>query len=116
MLEDFRLKIFLKLSDTRSFTAAAAELGISQPAVSQNIAELERILGVRLFDRNRGEAVLTEQGTVFKSYAEQIQHLYGAAAEAMNSGNEPVTLPLDGHSDARIWTWGGDIHISINKK
>ena len=42
MLEDFRLKVFLTVESEGSFTKAARNLGISQPAVSQNIAELER--------------------------------------------------------------------------
>ena len=42
MLGDFRLKVFEALSATGSFTRAAEQLGISQPAVSQNIAELGR--------------------------------------------------------------------------
>ena len=48
MLEDKRLKIFAAVVEFSNFTAAATSLGITQPAVSQNIAELERLLGVRL--------------------------------------------------------------------
>ena len=40
MLEDTRLKIFMAVADEGSFTRAAYLLGITQPAVSQNIAEL----------------------------------------------------------------------------
>ena len=48
MLQDFRLKVFMAVAEYGSFTKAAESLGVSQPAVSQNIAELERNLGVRL--------------------------------------------------------------------
>ena len=41
MLEDFRLKVFLKVAEFGSFTKAAAELGISQPAVSQHLRKLK---------------------------------------------------------------------------
>jgi len=42
MLEDFRLKVFMAVAENRSFTKAAAVLRITQPAVSQNIADLKR--------------------------------------------------------------------------
>ena len=82
VLEDFRLKIFVAVAETGSFTKAAAALGITQPAVSQNIAELEKCLNVRLFTRSRGEAVLTDGGRTFAKYAERILEWY-AAADAM---------------------------------
>jgi DNA-binding transcriptional LysR family regulator len=79
-MEDFRLKIFMTLAEEGSFTKAAAALGISQPAVSQNISELEKTTGVRLFERLKGEIVLTEQGKVFKEYAERILNAYSEAS------------------------------------
>ena len=39
VLEDFRLRIFMAVAEKGSFTLAAKALGVSQPAVSQNIAE-----------------------------------------------------------------------------
>lgn len=81
MFEDSRLKIFLTVSRTGNFTKAAKELGISQPAVSQSIAQLERDLGRQLFTRAKGEVVPTAVALSFKSYAEQILHWYSAASE-----------------------------------
>lgn len=72
MLEDFRLKVFVKVAEFGSFTKAASELGISQPAVSQNIAEIERQVNARLFERNHSEVKLTDQGRTFKVFAENI--------------------------------------------
>ena len=72
MLEDFRLKVFLAVVQERSFTKAAAQLGISQPAVSQNVAELEKMLDRKLFDRLKGEVVLTTEGSVFLTYVERL--------------------------------------------
>ncbi len=60
----------------RSFTKAAAALGISQPAVSQNISELEREVGLKLFDRLRGEVAITPQGELFLHRAERILASY----------------------------------------
>ena len=81
MFEDSRLKIFLTVARTGNFTRAARELGITQPAVSQSIAQLEKDLGRQLFERGRNEVSLTRQGLVFKSYAEKIQHWYGAVSD-----------------------------------
>ena len=54
MLEDFRLKVFMAARSEHSFTKAARSLGISQPAVSQNIAELEKELGVTVTMASNG--------------------------------------------------------------
>ena len=78
MLDDFRLRVFLMVAAESSFTRAAEHLGVTQPAVSQNIAELEKQVGAILFDRKRGEVTLTPEGSVFKDYATKILHEYEA--------------------------------------
>ena len=85
MFEDTKLKVFMAVAKSGSFTAAAREIGISQPAVSQNIAELEKGVGEPLFDRQRGAARLTDKGAAFKEYASRILHWY----EAMDSVFSP---------------------------
>lgn len=80
MLDDFRLRIFLTLAEQNSFTKTAIALDVSQPAVSQSIAELEKNLGVRLFDRQRSEVTLTPAGEIFRKYAEGILNQYAEAA------------------------------------
>ena len=72
MLEDFRLKVFMAVVQERSFTKAASVLGITQPSVSQNIADLEKMTGRKLFDRQKGAVVLTAEGEVFLTYAEKL--------------------------------------------
>src|SRR5207244_8402741 len=56
------LFVFDAAARTGSFTAAAAELNVTQPAVSRMMGRFEQYLGVRLFDRTNGGAVLTEEG------------------------------------------------------
>lgn len=82
MFEDSRLNIFVTVIKEGSFTKAAKSLGISQPAVSQNIVGIERELGIQLFERTRSELKLTEDGERFRQYAEQILYWYSSAAEA----------------------------------
>lgn len=48
-----------------SFTRAGEELGLTQSAVSRQVAYLERFLGVRLFERVRRRVILTEAGTAY---------------------------------------------------
>ena len=84
MLEDSRIRVFNTVIREGSFTKAARSLGISQPAVSQNISELEKLLGCQLFERNRSAATLTPDGIRFKEYADQISYWCRAAEEAFS--------------------------------
>ena len=83
MLEDFRLKIFLTVAQEGGFTKAASVLDITQPSVSQNIAELEKQLGTKLVERLRGEVVLTPAGRIFKDYAEKILAQYSESCQVL---------------------------------
>jgi DNA-binding transcriptional LysR family regulator len=58
------LHILMAVADTGSMAKAAAKLGISHPAVSKAISEIEGTLGVRLFDRGSQGAQLTAYGEV----------------------------------------------------
>ncbi|MGM9764849.1 MAG: LysR family transcriptional regulator, partial [Candidatus Cryptobacteroides sp.] len=81
MFEDFRLKVFMSVAESGSFTAAARTLGVSQPAVSQNISALEKELGVQLFRRSKGEVSLTGEGTAFREYAGRILYWYSVTGD-----------------------------------
>jgi DNA-binding transcriptional LysR family regulator len=56
------LRCLIAIVDTGSFTDAALELGISQPAASRTLATLETVLGTRLLRRTSREVVLTAAG------------------------------------------------------
>ena len=56
MIELEQLRRFVTVLDARSFTAAAAGLRMSQPALSQSIARLERDLGCVLIHRNKQQS------------------------------------------------------------
>jgi len=77
MILDFRLKVFVYTARLGSFSRAARLLDITQPAVSQNIAELESDIGAELFIREPGKPIrLTEKGKSLLEYAERILSLY----------------------------------------
>ena len=82
MLTDFRLKVFKTDADRLSFTKAAAELLISQPAVTKQINELERLLGKPLFLRHGNRISLTDDGVRLLEYANRILALYGELRDA----------------------------------
>lgn len=81
MFEDFRLKAFIAVAEHGSFTKAAKELNVSQPAISQHISALEKETGSSLFTRTRGEAILTDAGRTFREYASRILYWYSAAGK-----------------------------------
>jgi DNA-binding transcriptional LysR family regulator len=96
-LDDFRLRVFMTVAAEGSFTRAAQHLRVSQPAISQRIAELEKQVGVPLFERGRSEVALTAEGYVFRDYAAEILHWYDAADSLFGSAgkltvNRPVRI------------------------
>src|SRR5947209_1253729 len=90
-----RLRAFAAFARQRSFSAAAAELRISQPAISKHIAELEHALGVSLVERARRGA-LTSAGDFVANYvlrAEAILVQVGlGAAQFRKSGSGTVAV------------------------
>jgi DNA-binding transcriptional LysR family regulator len=68
---EFRLlKYIVAVADTGSFTAAAAKLHVSQSSLSTQIGQLEDVLGIRIFDREHGNAP-TPEGKVLVRYARE---------------------------------------------
>ena len=63
------IKYFLAVAEHRSFTRAAASLYVSQPALSQQIKQLEESLEMTLFDRSGRQVKLTHAGEVYAGYA-----------------------------------------------
>jgi LysR family transcriptional regulator, pca operon transcriptional activator len=63
------LQCFLAVAQFGGVQKAAESLSITQPAVSKTVAELEAILGVRLFERGRHGAVITREGQLFMPHA-----------------------------------------------
>jgi len=73
---NFRLQVFHSAATNLSFTRAAKELYITQPAVTGNIKELENILGINLFDRGKNGISLTKAGDVLLRYTKQAMEDY----------------------------------------
>ena len=79
MIENRHLRYFLEVARTLHITRAAELLHIAQPALTQNIQQLEQDLGVKLFDRQGRRLSLTEAGHVFRREAEQSLRVFQRA-------------------------------------
>lgn len=71
-----KLEVFLKLYETRSFSKTAKELFLSQPTVTIHLKDLEKYLGVRLFDRDTRNVIPTRAGKVVYEYGKEMLRLY----------------------------------------
>src|SRR3954447_21069916 len=87
-LEDMRL--FARVAELRSFTAAARALGVPKQTLSRRVAELERALSVRLLHRTTRRLHLTELGA---AYAERCAEVVRLAEEANRSMTDAGATP-----------------------
>jgi LysR family transcriptional regulator, carnitine catabolism transcriptional activator len=97
-MDVLRLTRFLGVVDHGSFTAAAGAGAVSQPALSQAVRELERELGVRLFERIGRRIRLTPAGRALVGPARQVLRDVetGRAAVAAVAGVESGSLTVAG--------------------
>ena len=73
---DFRLKVFFTVANRLSFTKAAKELFITQPAISKHIQELEEQYKIKFFERNGSKISLTNAGELLLKHTKSIFEVY----------------------------------------
>ncbi|HEX2672313.1 MAG TPA: LysR family transcriptional regulator [Polyangiaceae bacterium] len=83
------IALFGRIVELRSFTQAAAELGLGRAAVSQRIARFEARLGVQLLRRSTRKLSLTEAGMQLFEHAAELVALTRAAEGALSRGRAP---------------------------
>ena len=88
---DNRMKTFLSVCECGSFVAAAKELHITQPAVSQHIRSLEEELGVCLLERTKSKLILTKYGETVRTYAKKATGLYGELLRSLHDEQNRIT-------------------------
>jgi DNA-binding transcriptional LysR family regulator len=91
---DSAFRVFVRVAETESFSLAAKQLGLGQPAVSKQISTLEDQLGARLLHRTTRSITLTDEGREFLGHArhavaatdfalERVQRVKGKASGLM---------------------------------
>lgn len=96
-----QLRYAVAVAEHRSFRGAAAAMYVAQPAISQQIARLERELGLRIFDRSPHHVAVTAAGERFLVAA---QRVLTAADEARELADE---LSSAAHGLLHVGTTGG---------
>jgi len=94
-------RTFLEVMTTRSFSAAAARLNITQTAISARIRNLEEQVGRQLFVRNKSGATLTPAGQSFAPYAASLVQTWARA-------RSEIAVPA-GHS--AVLSVGGEVAL-----
>lgn len=88
------LQILAAVADEGGMSAAAQKLHVSQPTVSQAIAELEKYYQVKLFERLSQKVFLTKEGELMLSFSRHILDSFEQMEEAMRQTTESTSLRI----------------------
>ncbi|BAF71345.1 LysR family transcriptional regulator [Sulfurovum sp. NBC37-1] len=96
MLKDFvKLETFLTVARERSFSKASAKLGISQPAVTQQIKFIEKYLAVKVIERKKNGIKLTPEGDELYKIATRLEkEIHAAEKDILKIINKEMTFRL----------------------
>src|ERR1041384_1062069 len=82
------LKVFMEVVNEKGISNAAASLNVTQPSVSMQIRQLEKVLGVKLLDRLGHEIHPTQEGMLLREYAikilDLVEHMHADMANIQN--------------------------------
>ena len=91
MLIDSKILSLIKIVETGSFTKTADALGLTQPAISQHIKQLEEELGIKIFYRGNNEFRLTPDGEIVLEYARRLVAIDNALRQNLADEKAKVT-------------------------
>ena len=84
-----QLRYIITVAETGNITEAARRLFLSQPSLTSAIQELEKEMGVRIFNRTNKGVIVSHEGDVFLSYARQVLEQVGLLEERFLQIKEP---------------------------
>jgi DNA-binding transcriptional LysR family regulator len=114
-MADFKgLETFLWVITLGSFRGAAQKLNTTQPAISQRISQLERELGVRLVQRDRGAIAPTPSGRQVLVYAEKLIGLRSEMLSAVGDRSAIRGVLRLGVAETIVHTWLPRLIKSVN--
>lgn len=88
------LTIFTAVVDAGGMNKASKELHLSQPSISQAVAELEQHYGVKLFERLSKRLYLTKEGELLLSFSRHLLDSYRQMEETMNQAAEKTLIQI----------------------
>ncbi len=96
MLKDFvKLETFLTVARERSFSKASAKLGISQPAVTQQIKFIEKYLACKVIERKKNGIKLTNEGEELYKIATRLEkEIHSSEQDILKIINKQITFKL----------------------
>ncbi len=89
-----QLECVVAVADHGTFRGAAASLGVSQPGLSAHVAQLERDLGIQIFERDRRRVLVTPAGEALIAQARAALIAADGAIEIARGAAEPLAGPL----------------------
>ena len=111
------IKYFLTVAQTNNITHAAQQLHITQPTLSRQMIDLEKELGVTLFDRKQRRMALTSEGVLFQQRASTILSLLDQTKQELQNTAEELTGVLNiGCVVSRVSRFVMQIVSSFQKK
>ena len=105
------LRIFITVASLQNMSAAAEQLFITQPSVSQAIKELEQYYGVRLFERLSKKLYLTQSGEALLKYATHLIQSFDEMETMMKNKSDVISLRIG----ASITVGGSLINRILNE-
>jgi len=107
---------FVAVAQLRSFRAAAEHLNSTQPAISMRIRELERALGIKLFERAHRSSILTAKGQELLPLAEQLLGVAGEIQQHVADSKMITETVRVGLSELIALTWLTDLTAEIDRR
>ena len=87
---DAKLKTLIMVDKLKNYSKTAYALGLTQPAVSTHIRQLEEEFNIKIFNKTEKELILTNEGAILLRFAKRIETLYSFVYEAIENEKKHI--------------------------